>query len=413
MLYSAYEMTHAALGPWRKIAENSHQLVSSPFNPFAGTLAGRSMAASADVFERATRRYGRPAWDLPTTIIDGRKVTVTPTIAKAWTWMTLTHFARDLPKTGKSSRNDPKVLMISPLSGHHATLLRGTVEAFLPEHEVYITEWTDARNVPVIEGRFDLNDFVNHVRDALRHIGPNTHVIAVCQPGPLALAAAAIMAQDDEPARPASLTLMGSPIDTRLSPTVPNDLAKSKPLDWFENNVIKTVPFPNSGTLRRVYPGFIQLSGFMQMNWDKHVDSYKKFFDHLVAGDGESAERHRDFYDEYLSVMDLTEEFYLQTIKDVFQDHLLARGKMMHEGRLVDPGALHDTALMTVEGENDDISGIGQTQAAHDLCVNIPAKMRMDHVQEGVGHYGVFSGRRFRTDIQPRIAKFMRQHDNS
>lgn len=413
MLYSAFEMSHAVLNPWRKVAQSSQRMMSSPFNPMATTLAGRSMTASFDMFERMTRRYKKPEWALPSTVINGKEVSVTPSVAKAWTWMTLTHFKRATPKTGAKRTNDPKVLIVAPMSGHYATLLRGTVEAFLPAHEVYITEWTDARTVPILEGRFDLHDYVDHVRHALRHLGPNTHVVAVCQPGPLVLAASALMAQDNEPSRPASLTLMGSPIDTRRSPTVPNDLAKSKPLEWFKNNVIHTVPFPNQGAFRQVYPGFIQLSGFMQMNWDRHVDSYQKFFDHLVAGDGESAERHRDFYDEYLAVMDLTEEFYLQTITDVFQEHLLARGLMRHEGRLVDLGALHDTALMTVEGENDDISGIGQTQAAHDLCVNIPANMRMDHVQEGVGHYGVFAGRRFATNIQPCIAKFIRQHDKS
>ncbi|MDQ7018564.1 MAG: polyhydroxyalkanoate depolymerase [Robiginitomaculum sp.] len=407
MLYSAYEFTHAALKPWRQVARGTQALYTSPLNPWSGTLAGRSLAASADLFERLTRRYGKPAWDIESTSIDGRDMAVTPMPVLRKPWLTLTHFGRDIDP----DHEDPKLLIVAPLSGHYATLLRGTVEAFLPAHEVFITEWSDARTVPVIAGRFDLHDYVDHIREVLRFLGPNTHVLAVCQPGPLVLAAAALMAEDDEVSRPASLTLMGSPIDTRCSPTLPNELAKSKSLDWFARNVISTVPMPNAGAMRRVYPGFVQLASFIQMNKDTHVDAHRQFFDHLVAGDGDSTRRHRAFYDEYLSVMDLTEEFYLQTIREVFQEHRLARGLMRHGGRAVDPGALTDMALMTIEGELDDISGIGQTQAAHDLCSNIPATMRKDYVQEGVGHYGVFSGRRFRENIAPRIADFIREHD--
>ncbi len=409
MLYSAFELTHAALKPWRHMARGTQAMFSSPLNPMSYTLAGRSMAASADLFERLTRRYGKPDWDIDATQIDGETVKVTPKPARQSTWMTLTHFNRDVP----ASNNDPKLLIVSPLSGHYATLLRDTVKAFLPAHEVYITEWTDARTVPMMAGRFDLNDYVDQIEDSLRFLGPNTHVLAVCQPGPLVLAAAALMAENGDPARPASLTFMGSPIDTRKSPTLPNELAKSKPLDWFARTVISTVPFPNAGAMRRVYPGFVQLASFIQMNKDSHVDAHREFFDHLVAGDGDSTERHRAFYDEYMSVMDLSEEFYLQTIKEIFQEHHLARGIMRHRGQRVDLSALTDTALMTVEGELDDISGIGQTQAAHDLCVNIPTDMRQDYVQDGVGHYGVFSGRRFRDNIAPRIARFIRDHNKS
>ncbi len=406
MLYSAYEMTHAMLAPWRQMAQGTHQAFSSPLNPWAATFAGRHMVASADLFERLTRRYGKPAWDIETTGIDSEVVPVTAQTARCSTWMKLTHFARE----NTTDRDDPKLLIVSPLSGHYATLLRDTVRAFLPAHEVYITEWSDARTVPMLAGRFDLHDYVDQMREALRFLGPKTHVLAVCQPGPLVLAAAALMAEDDEAERPASMIFMGSPIDTRRSPTLPNTLAKSKSLDWFARHVISTVPMPNAGAMRRVYPGFVQLASFIQMNKKSHVDAHREFFDQLVAGDGDSTERHRAFYNEYLSVMDLTEEFYLQTIADIFQNHNLARGQMRHRGRQVDPAALTDTALMTIEGELDDISGIGQTQAAHDLCTNLPAALRADYVQEGVGHYGVFSGRRFRENIAPRIARFIRDH---
>ncbi len=407
MLYSAYEMTYAALAPWRYMAQGTKTIMSSPFNPMSASLAGRSLSASADLFERLTRRYGKPEWDIASTRIDGQAVAVSSRTVKADTWMKLTHFDRCV----SDRRDDPKLLIVAPLSGHYATLLRGTVQAFLPAHEVYITEWSDARMVPMLAGRFDLHDYIDLVRDALRHLGPNTHVLAVCQPGPLVLAAAALMAEDGEDTRPASLTLMGSPIDTRRSPTLPNTLAKSKSHDWFARNVINTVPFPNAGAMRRVYPGFIQLASFIQMNKDSHVAAHREFFDHLIAGDGDSAERHRVFYDEYMSVMDLTEEFYLQTIREIFQEHHLARGIMRHENRKVNLDALHDTALLTIEGELDDISGIGQTQAAHDLCTNIPDDLREDYVQKGVGHYGVFSGRRFRDNIAPRITKFIRKHN--
>lgn len=407
MLYSSYEMTHAALAPWRALARQAGAMAVSPLNPFSRTLAGRSLRAAADVFERATRRYGKPAWNIEQTCIAGAPVKVTPEPARRWTWMTLTHFRRALA----TPRQDPRMLIVAPLSGHYATLLRDTVRAFLPGHDVYITEWTDARQVPLMAGRFDLHDYIDLVRESLRHLGRGTHVLAVCQPGPAVLAAAALMAEDEEPACPASITLIGSPIDTRCSPTVPNTLAKTHSLDWFARNLVSTVPFPHPGMLRRVYPGFVQLASFMHMNRDRHVNAHKAFFAHLVAGDEDSAGRHRAFYDEYLSVMDLTGEFYLQTIAEVFQEHRLPRGLMRHEGRKVDLSALHGTALMTVEGELDDISGIGQTRAAHDLCVNIPAARKMDHVQQGAGHYGVFAGRRFREQIAPRIARFIRRHD--
>lgn len=372
------------------------------------------MAAAADMFESTTRHYGKPEWQLDTTRINGVEVGITPEEAWGDTWCKLIHFKRD-PKAfasalSETKRKQPRLLIVAPLSGHYATLLRGTVEAFLPTHEVYVTDWVDARTVPVWQGRFDLDDYIDYIRAMLSHLGGGMNVLAVCQPGPPVLAAVALMAEDNDPALPATMTFMGSPIDTRKSPTVPNELAEERPFEWFRDNMIYTVPAPQPGMMRRVYPGFVQLSSFMNMNWDNHVDAHWKFFNHLVDGDGDNAERHRKFYDEYLSVLDMTEEFYLQTIQRIFQEHHLARGKFKHRDRLVKPAAIKTVALMTVEGELDDISGIGQTQAAHDLCHNIPAEMRFDYIQPGVGHYGVFNGSRFRTEIVPRVNEFINTH---
>jgi poly(3-hydroxybutyrate) depolymerase len=414
VLYALYELGLAALTPWRAAANFARRAYRSPLNPASYTLSGRSMAAAADLFEAVTRRYVKPAWRIEGTEVNGRAVPVTPIAVERRTWCDLVHFARDPAALRAAHRGkepfDPKVLILAPMSGHYATLLRGTAEAFLPDHEVYITDWVDARTVPIADGRFDLEDYVDIVRDFLRLLGPQTHVVAVCQPGPPALIAAALMAEDGEPATPATLTLMGSPIDARRSPTEPNKLAETKPLSWFSGRLIHTVPMPHAGVLRRVYPGFLQLASFMNMNWNRHVDAHWSFFEHLVAGDGDSADKHRDFYDEYLSVMDLTEEYYLQTLERVFQRHLLAKGEYRHRGRLVRPEAITATGLLTIEGENDDISGVGQTQAAHDLCSGLPESMKVDHVQAKVGHYGVFNGSRYRAEIQPKIAAFIRAH---
>ncbi len=413
MLYTLYEMGHAALTPARAAAQATQKFYSSPLNPMSQTLPARSVAAAAELFQSVTRRYGKPEWGLDSTQIDGEEVAIRPHVDWTSPWCDLVHFERDPVRRQKLRGDaiDPKVLIVAPLSGHFATLLRGTVEAFLPEHEVYITDWRDARLVPIAAGRFDFDDYVDHVRAMLRHLGPHTHVVAVCQPGPPVLAAVSMMSEDNEPATPASMTFIGSPIDTRQSPTEPNRLAEEREFAWFQQNMIYTTPWPNPGFLRRVYPGFIQLASFMNMNWDRHVDAHWSFFEHLMAGDGDNADRHRTFYDEYLSVSDLSEEFYLQTIDRVFQRHLLPRGLLMHRGeRAVRPDAIRNTALLTVEGELDDISGIGQTQAAHDLCVNLPETMKRDHVQPAVGHYGVFNGSRYRTEIQPMIAEMIRNN---
>ena len=409
MLYAAYEFGHAAVAPARVAAGLGARFWRSPFNPIADSWLARSSAAALDVFENATRRYPKPEWGLDETEIAGETFKVRVETVRRKDFGSLLRFVRgdDDPRL----RADPKVLIIAPLSGHYATLLRGTVEAMLPAHDVYVTDWADARNVPISAGRFDLNDYVDYLIDFLKAIGPRAHAMAVCQPGPALLAAASILAEDDDAARPASMTIMGSPIDTRLSPTVPNLLSKQRPYEWFERNMIFSVPAPYPGVLRRVYPGFVQLYSFLSMNSNRHLNAHYDYFKHLVAGDGDSAEKHRMFYDEYLSVLDLTEEFYLQTIREVFQEHSLPEGRFMHRGRRVDPAAIRDVALLTVEGENDDISGIGQTQAAHALCVNLPDALKADHVQSAVGHYGVFNGSRWRNEIQPRVAAFIRRHD--
>lgn len=414
MLYSLIEMNRAAMAPLRIAAKTSRRMLRSPLNPMAGTELGRSLVAAVDIFESTTRHYGKPDWQIEATRINSVEVGITPEPVWTDTWCNLIHFKREEKAfnaaLSEAKRKQPKLLIVAPLSGHYATLLRGTVEAFLPTHEVYITDWTDARTVPVWQGRFDLDDYIDYVRAMMTKLGAGTNVLAVCQPGPPVLAAISMMAEDNDPALPATMVFMGSPIDARQSPTVTNELAEQRSYEWFAENMIHTVPAPQPGMMRRVYPGFVQLSSFMNMNWDNHVDAHWKFFNHLVEGDGDSAQRHRQFYDEYLSVLDLTEEFYMQTIERIFQEHHLARGIFKHRDRLVNPGAIKTVALMTVEGELDDISGIGQTQAAHDLCHNIPDDMQYDYIQEGVGHYGVFNGSRFRTEIVPRVNEFINTH---
>jgi poly(3-hydroxybutyrate) depolymerase len=293
------------------------------------------------------------------------------------------------------------------MSGHHATLLRGTVEAFLPNHDVYITDWVDARMVPLTEGSFDLDDYVDYVISILHALGGDTHVVAVCQPSVPVLAAVAIMEADDDPYVPISMTLMGGPIDTRSNPTAVNKLAEKRGIDWFRTHVITKVPFPNPGFMRDVYPGFLQLNGFVSMNLDRHIEAHKQLFLHLVRGDGDSASKHKEFYDEYLAVMDLSAEFYLQTVDTVFVRQALPKGEMTHRGRPVDPSRIKRVALLTIEGEHDDISGVGQTEAAHRLCSNIPPGRQAHYLQLGVGHYGVFNGSRFRSEIVPRISDFI------
>ncbi len=409
MLYALNEAAYHAATPLRLAARATRDLFGSSANPAAGTELGRTVFAAADLFANVTRRYGKPAWNIDTVEVDGTEVRVRQVVEWASPWCQLIHFARDPSDMRRTGRRtvEPAVLIVAPLSGHYATLLRGTVRQFLKDHEVYVTDWVNARQVPVLEGRFGLDDYVDHVRAMLTAIGGRSHVVAVCQPGPPVLAAASLMAEDGDPARPASMTLMGSPIDARLSPTVTNRLAEERPFAWFKSNMIYTTPPPYPGAMRRVYPGFVQLYSFMSMNAERHQEAHWRYFQNLVKGDGDAAERHREFYDEYLSVLDLTEEFYLQTIDVVFQQYLLPRGLMTHRGRPVRPAAIKDIALMTVEGEDDDISGVGQTQAAHALCPGVPDSARELYVQPHVGHYGVFNGRRFREEIYPRVKDFI------
>lgn len=413
MLYHAYELNHAAMAPFREVAGFGKRLLDSPLNPFASTFAGKQLSAAFDLFETVTRRYGKPDWRLHQTSVNGFPVPVKDRVIWQKPFCQLIHFERDrsslIAAHGKVVA-DPRVLVIAPLSGHYATLLRRTVESFLPDHEVYISDWSDARQVPLINGKFDLNDYIDYVTDMLHVVGPNAHIIGICQPGPPVLAAISLMSEVNDPDLPATMTFMGSPIDPRESPTLPNKLAMERSYEWFRDNVIYPVPWPNPGVMRPVYPGFLQLSGFISMNQDRHMSAHKDYFNHLVEGDCDSVQKHREFYDEYLAVLDLTAEFYLQTIRDVFQEFKLPKHELMHRGRLVKPEAVTKVALMTVEGENDDISGIGQTQAAHELCHKIPSTHKIDYIQPGVGHYGVFSGKRFRTEIQPRMREFYLSH---
>ncbi|TPN25667.1 polyhydroxyalkanoate depolymerase [Mesorhizobium sp. B2-3-3] len=404
MFYQLYELNHAALQPARLYADAVRMFYSNPLNPFSHMPWGRSVAAGAELFERITRRYGKPAFGLGKTVVDWKSVEVTEKTIWSKPFCNLVRFERAVPA---GRRPDPKLLIVAPMSGHYATLLRGTVEAMLPYADVHITDWVDARMVPLADGSFDLDDYIDYVIDMLHTLGPDTHVMAVCQPSVPVLAAAALMETKGDPFVPSTMTLMGGPIDTRRNPTAVNLLAEEKGIDWFRDNVIMCAPWPVPGFGREVYPGFLQLSGFMSMNLDRHIIAHKDFFMHLVKYDGDSAEKHRDFYDEYLAVMDLTAEFYLQTVDTVFVRHALPKGEMTHRGTRIDPSAIRNVALFTVEGENDDISGLGQTKAAQDLCVNIPADKKAHYMQPAVGHYGVFNGSRFRSEIVPRIVDFI------
>jgi poly(3-hydroxybutyrate) depolymerase len=408
-MYWVYEMSHAALNPSRAVADAARLYFKNPINPLSYTVFGKSMAAACELFERSTRRYGKPEWGIASTLVGGARVAVS--IKSIWErpFCRLLHFERALEHAPR--RPQPKLLIVAPMSGHYPTLLRGTVEAFLPNHDVYVTEWVDARMVPLTEGAFDLDDYIDYVISMLHVLGGDTHIVAVCQPSVPVLAAVARMEAQEDPYVPISMILMGGPIDTRRHPTAVNKLAAERGILWFRRNVITKVPFPHPGFMRDVYPGFLQLHGFVSMNLDRHIEAHKELFLHLVRGDGDSAQKHREFYDEYLAVMDLAAEFYLQTVEVVFVRHDLPRGQMTHRGAPVDPSKIRRVALMTVEGENDDISGVGQTQAAQDLCSNIPPEHKSHYLQLGVGHYGVFNGSRFRAEIAPRIADFVLSHD--
>jgi poly(3-hydroxybutyrate) depolymerase len=404
-MYWFYEMGHAALDPARAIADATKLFFKNPANPLAHTTYGKSVAAAAELFERSTRVYSRPEWRIDSTLVGGERVPVN--IKTVWErpFCRLLHFERAFTRVPR--RPQPKLLIVAPMSGHYATLLRGTVEAFLPNHDVYITDWRNARSVPVAEGRFDLDDYIDYVISILHMLGGDAHVIAVCQPSVPVLAAVALMEADKDPYVPHSMVLMGGPIDTRINANGVNKLAETRGLDWFRTHVISKVPFPHPGFMRDVYPGFLQLHGFVSMNLDRHLEAHRNLFLNLIKGDGDGANKHREFYDEYLAVMDLTAEFYLQTVDTVFIRHALPKGEMTHRNRMIDPGSIKRVALLTVEGEHDDISSVGQTEAAQALCVNIPADLKVHYMQPGVGHYGVFNGSRFRSEIAPRISDFV------
>ncbi|MDF2604273.1 polyhydroxyalkanoate depolymerase [Sphingomonas sp.] len=405
MLYDAYEFQRSLLAGASAMANLGAGMLQNPANPFAYFGGGQVMASALEVFAHAAAARGKPAFGLDHTIIDGRDVPVREEVVLRLPFGQLKRFVREGVEGG------PRLLIVAPMSGHFATLLRGTVERMLPFADVYITDWRDAKMVPVEHGRFDLDDYVDYLVAFLGKIGPGAHMLAVCQPSVPSYAAACLMSADDHPCRPRTLTMMGGPIDTREAPTAVNTLATERPHAWFEQNVIATVPNSYPGAGRRVYPGFLQLTGFMTMNLGNHMMSHWEMFKHLVRGDGESADATKEFYDEYRSVCDMTAEYYLQTIDQVFQAHALPRGVMTHRGRAVDPAAITDIGILAIEGERDDISGLGQTRAALTIATSLPADKKRYFVAEGVGHYGIFNGSKWRDRIAPVVEEWIAAHD--
>jgi poly(3-hydroxybutyrate) depolymerase len=406
MLYNAYEVQRSWLAGASQLANLSSNWLSSTANPMSYHGMSGIVAASLDVFAHAAAPRGKPAFGLDTVTIDGKVHAVREEVVDRMPFGQLKHFVREGAPEGQ-----PRLLVVAPMSGHFATLLRGTVERLLPGHEVYITDWRDAKLVSLDEGSFDLEDYVDTLIRWCTKIGPGAHMLAVCQPSVPAYAATALMNAENHPATPRTLTMMGGPVDTREAPTAVNTLATERPHAWFQQNVICTVPAMHPGHGRKVYPGFLQLAGFMTMNLGSHLDSHWEMFKHLVDGDEESADATRDFYAEYRSVCDMTAEFYLQTVDVVFQRHLLPKGEMMHRGRPVDPAAITRTALLAIEGERDDISGVGQTKAALNLATRLPASDKKYHLAKGAGHYGIFNGRKWREKIAPVVERFIADHD--
>ncbi|MES2339104.1 MAG: polyhydroxyalkanoate depolymerase [Pseudomonadota bacterium] len=412
MLYNAYEMQRSMLAGASALANFSAGWLNNPANPFHYFGGGPVLSSALEVFAHAAAPRGKPAFGLHHTVVDGREVAVTEDIVLKKPFGQLKRFVRT-DETGNVI-GGPKLLIVAPMSGHYATLLRGTVERMLPAHDVYITDWRDAKQVPLSDGSFDLDDYVDYIIEFLETIGATgdrrPHMLAVCQPSVPCYAAAAVMSADRHPNRPATLTMMGGPIDTREAPTAVNTLATERPHSWFAQNVIATIPMSYAGAGRRVYPGFLQLAGFMTMNLGSHMNSHYELFKHLVAGDGESADATKDFYDEYRAVCDMTAEFYLQTIHTVFQDHSLPKGTMEHRGRIVDPAAITDIGLLAIEGERDDISGLGQTKAALTIATKLPAAHKKYHMAPSVGHYGIFNGSKWRDRIAPVVEEWIASH---
>jgi poly(3-hydroxybutyrate) depolymerase len=409
-MYWFYEMAHATLNPTRALADAMRLYMRSPIIPLSFTTFGKTIAAASEIFERGTRRYGRPEWRIDSTILDrGEQVPVQIDTVWERPFCRLIHFNR---LTDRSvSKPQPKILIVAPMAGHYSTVLRSMVQTLLPKYEIYVSEWLDARMVPVSDGRFDLDDYIDYVVAILHHLSRETHIVAVCQSVVPVLAAVSLMEASDDPCVPLSMTLIGGPIDTRLSPTTCNKTVQQRGTDWFRRNVITKVPFPYAGFMRDVYPGFLQINAYMSLYLDRHIEAHKDLFLWLVEGDGDSARDHREFYDEYLAVMDLTAEFYLQTIDTVFVTHALPRGTMTHRGVRIDPSCIRRVALMTVEGEYDTISGVGQTRAAHNMCLSIPDDWKAHYQQEAAGHYGIFNGAVFRSGVAQQLDRFILLHD--
>lgn len=405
MLYNSYEWQRSWLAGASALANMGAEFWQNPANPFSYMGGGPVLASALEVFAHASAPRGKPAFGLTETVIDGKSVAVHEDIVAQKPFGQLKRFVR------AGREGDPKLLIVAPMSGHYATLLRGTVERMLPGHDVYITDWRDARSVPTAAGSFDLDDYVDYLIEFMELIGPGAHMLAVCQPSVPCYAAVALMSADKNPCRPKTLTLMGGPIDTREAPTAVNLTATQRPHSWFSQNVIATVPYSYPGAGRKVYPGFLQLGGFMSMNLGNHMMSHFEMFKHLVRGDDTSADATKEFYEEYRSVCDMTAEFYLQTIDVVFQNHSLPKGELMHRGRRVDPAAIKDVALLAIEGERDDISGLGQTKAALTIATKLPAAQKQYYMAEGAGHYGIFNGSKWRDKIAPVVENWIATHN--
>ena len=410
MLYQLHEMQRSLLSPLMQWAEASSKLFTNPVSPLAHTPFSQRIAAGYELMYRLGKDYEKPAFGIKDVEVKGKLVPVIERVVDNKPFCKLLHFGKDLSEKEIKALNQPTVLVVAPLSGHHATLLRDTVRALLPGQDVFITDWVDARMVPMSDGPFHLDDYIYYVQDFIRHLGPDVHVISVCQPTVPVLAAISLMATNKDPKLPKTMVMMGGPIDPTKSPTAVNDLAQEKPFSWFENTVIYAVPGNYPGFGRKVYPGFLQHAGFIAMNPGRHAQSHREFYQHLVRGDDDSAEAHRKFYDEYNAVLDMPAEYYLETIKTVFQEHRLPKGTWKVGGQLVRPQDIKDVALFTIEGELDDISGAGQTHAAHDLCSSIPADKQQLFTAPNCGHYGIFSGRRWREIICPMIGEFIRKN---
>lgn len=405
MIYQLYQHQSDILDPLRWMARSSSAVFGHPWPGIGTGAVARRLSAALEVLSCMGTTHDRPDFGIRSVTVGHREVGVTEEVVRRTPFCSLVRFRKDIQV------QEPRVLVVAPMSGHFATLLRGTCQTMLAEHDVYITDWHNARDVPLSEGRFDFDSYVDHLIGFFEFLGRDCHVVAVCQPSVAVLAAVAVMAQSDNQSQPRSMTLMAGPIDTRVSPTKVNELAMSKPIEWFEEKMISTVPLRHAGALRRVYPGFVQLAAFMQMNLERHVKAYRDMYEHLVAGEEEKARAIRTFYDEYLAVMDLPAEFFLQTVRLIFQEHALPLGTLERHGQRVEPAAIRRTALFTVEGENDDICSVGQTLAAQDLCTGLRPHLKHHHLQAGAGHYGVFNGRRWSGQVYPMLRMIIQAND--